>query len=190
MSAILHPVPGRGTPPVAFLNELVAWLKTAPNDIFAPNDDPEDVFNRLASVLGPWTSAVHRKAAFAELLRCLAGFESSWKWGEGVDRTNATSMRLITGQETGILQVSYDSLGLDLAGNDTVDDLHQCVLKYCGDLKVQNFIDRMKSDHVFALEYGSRLLRNSFFWDGPVKRHEIDGALRRDAVDEFQALLS
>src|SRR5207237_5336300 len=112
-----------------------------------------------------------------ELLRCLAGFESSWNWKEGVDTTNATSMRLITGRETGIFQVSYDSLGLDLAGPDTVDDLHQCVRRHCGTLAIQSFLDQMKSNHEFAMEYAARLLRNSFFWDGPLKRHEIDSWL-------------
>lgn len=189
-SATLHPVPNRGTPPKQFLTELVTWMKGAPEEIFAPNRDPEDVYNRLVPILGPWTSPLHRRAAMGELLRCLAGFESSWSWTEAVDKTNATSQRLITGQETGIFQVSYDSLGLDLAGNDTVDDLHQCVLRYCGDLKIQNFIDRMKTDHTFALEYAARLLRNSYYWDGPIKRHEIDSSLRKDAVAEFESLLS
>lgn len=188
--ALLSRVKGRSTPPVSFLDELVAWARIAPADIFAPNQDPEDVFGRLAPMLGPWESLLHRRAAMCELLRCLAGFESSWKWTEGVDKTNARSQRLITGRETGIFQVSWDSLGLDLAGNDRVDDLHQCVVKYCGSLNVQTFIDRMKSDHGFAFEYAARLLRNSFFWDGPVKRHEIDSSLSRAAVEEFKQLLS
>lgn len=189
-NATKRKVQGRGVPPDAFLEILLAWAKSAPEDIFAPNRDPEDVFIRLARLLGPWESALHRRAAICELLRCLAGFESSWKWTEGVDRTNATSQRLITGQETGIFQVSYDSLGLDLAGSDTTDDLHQCVLKYCGTLKIQTFLDRMKTDHSFALEFAARLLRNSFYWDGPIKRHEIDSSLSRDAVQEFKALLT
>jgi len=180
----------RGAPPDAFLAELLAWAKDAPEEIFAPNTDPEDVMDRLAPILGPWTSPLHRRAAMCELLRVLAGFESSWNWKEGVDKTNATSQRLITAQETGIFQVSYDSLGLDLAGNDHSDDLHRCVLRHCDSLQVQIFIDRMKTDHVFALEYAARLLRNSFYWDGPIKRHEIDSSLSRDAVQEFQRLLT
>jgi len=188
--ALLAPVSNRGRPPVAFLDALVSWLRTAPEDIFASNKDPEDVFNRLAPLLGPWNSPLHRRAAMGELLRCLAGFESSWRWNCGVDTTNKTSMRLITGQETGIFQVSWDSLGLDLAGTDDVDDLHQCVLRYCGSLKVQTFISLMKSNHLFALEYCARLLRNSFFWDGPIKRHEIDSSLTREGVEELQQLLT
>lgn len=181
-------VANRGTPPQAFLNELIAWGRIAPDEIFAPNNDPEDVFLRLAPILGPWESLLHRKAAMLELMRVLAGFESSWNFNEGVDTTNATSMRNIMGRETGIFQVSFDSLGLDDAKN-TGDDLYQCVMAYCGALDVHKFIDRMKTNHLFALEYGARLLRNSFYWDGPVKRHEIDPWLSRDAMREFMGML-
>lgn len=188
-TALLRPIKGRGAPPPAFIDELIAWAKTAPSDIFAPNADPEDVFVRITPILGPWESALHRRAAMCELLRCLAGFESSWKWGEGVDMTNRRSQRLIVARETGIFQVSYDSLALDLAGNDQVDDLRQCVLKHCGTLKVQVFIDQMKINHRFALEYAARLLRNSFYWNGPIKRREIESSLSRAAVQEFKQLL-
>ena len=188
-SATLAPVKGRGVPPTKFLDELVAIVKRAPDCLFTPNADPEDVFNRLAPVLGPWKNLLHRKAAMCELLRCLAGFESSWNWLEGVDKTNATSQKLIIGQETGIFQVSFDSLLLDLAGDDHLDDLHQCVMRYCGKLNVQLFIANMKTDHEFAIMYALTLLRNSFLWDGPIKRHEIDSSLCPLAVAEFMTLL-
>lgn len=184
MKAIKSAVKGRGVPPDSFLAELIAWGKTAPDEIFLPNQDPEDVFIRLAPILGPWKSLAHRRAAMMECLRCLGGFESSWNWNEGVDTTNATSMRNIEGRETGIFQVSFDSLRLDESAT-TGDDLHQCVMKYCGALDIHRFLDLMKSNHSFALEYGARLLRNNFYWDGPIKRHEIDSSLNRDAVQEF-----
>ncbi len=182
-------VANRGVPPDSFLRELVTWGKTADESIFAPNDDPEDVFNRLRPILGPWESPLHRRSALCECLRCLAGFESSWNWQEGVDTTNATSMRNIEGRETGIFQVSFDSLRLDQNSRDANDDLHRCVLKYCGELAIHRFLDRMKTNHVFALEYCARLLRNNFYWDGPIKRHEIDKYLSRPAVKEFEGLL-
>jgi hypothetical protein len=47
----------------------------------------------------------------------------------------------------------------------------------------------MKQDHQLAMEYVARLLRRTVNHHGPVKRHEIDAWLRRDAVMEFQALL-
>jgi hypothetical protein len=48
----------------------------------------------------------------------------------------------------------------------------------------------MKQDHKLAMEYIARLLRRTVNHNGPVKRHEIDQWLRRDAVAEFQNLLS
>lgn len=182
--AYFHEVKGRGAPPARFLDELLIWGRGAPDEIFAPNHDPEDVYDRLNPILGPWKSPLHRRAAMCELLRCLGGFESTWKWNEGVDVTNAHSVANIEGREAGIFQVSFDSLGLDDAKN-TGDDLHQCVLRYCGEIEVHLFIARMKIDHRFAFEYAARLLRNSFYWDGPIKRHEIDSSLYIPAVNAF-----
>jgi len=180
-------VKGRGVPPESFLTELVNWAKTAPDELFAPNNEPGDVFNVLRPLLGPWKSPLHRRAAMCELLRCLAGFESSWDWNEGVDTTNARSMANIVGQETGIFQVSYDSLPLEKSGKTLSD----CVKRYCGGvLAPQVFIDTMKRNHTFALEYCTRLLRFSYRWDGPIKRGEINSSLSRDAVREFEKLLA
>ncbi len=47
----------------------------------------------------------------------------------------------------------------------------------------------MKQDHPLAMEYIARLLRRTVEHNGPVKRHEIDVWLRRDAVAEFQAFV-
>jgi hypothetical protein len=179
--ALKAPVYTRGVPPDSFLDELVAWGKSAPDEIFQPNDKP-DIYGSVKSVLGPWNGLVHRKAVMLEVLRCLGGFESSWNWREGVDRTNRTSMTHIEGQETGIFQVSFDSTLFD-------PSLRECVRRYCPAVNAQNFIDKMKSNHLFALEYCARLLRFSIAWDGPIKRREIHSWLRRDAVDEFAARL-
>lgn len=120
-----------------------------------------------------------------ELLRCLGGFESSWNWREGVDTTNKTSMAHIEGQETGIFQVSYDSLNLEKKGR-TLRNL----LDAKGIHSPKEFIVQMKLDHELAFEYCARLLRISYKWDGPIKRGEIDSSLSRPAVQEFIRLLS
>jgi len=41
-----------------------------------------------------------------------------------------------------------------------------------------------------AIEYAARLLRRTTHHNGPVLRHEVDPWLRKDAVAEFQALIS
>lgn len=190
--ALFARVKNRGIPPVAFLDELVAWGRSAPDDIFDVNDEKGDVMGILCAILGPWQGEprtperlMHRKCCMLELLRCLAGFESSWKWNEGVDTTNKRSMRLIAGQETGIFQVSYDSLNLEKNSHHLYD-----LLRRRGVSGVNGFITQMKADHTLALEYCARLLRISYLWDGPIKRHEIDTSLSREAVEEFKRLLA
>lgn len=187
MSALKSPVKGRSFPPNydSFIAELISWGKTAPDEIFAPNSEPGDVVDVLRPLLGPWRGLIHRKAAMLELLRCLAGFESSWNWNEGVDRTNKTSMANIEGQETGIFQVSYDSLRLE-HGATTLRD---CLARHGVEGNLA-FIGHMKSNHALALEYCARLLRISYKWDGPIKRAEINSSLSPAACAEFEGILA
>jgi hypothetical protein len=176
-------VANRGTPPDSFLSELVAWGQYAPESIFAVNDVREDIYALIAPNLGPWIFGVsHRRAAMLEAMRVHAGFESSWNWREGVDTTNKASMENIAGQETGIFQVSFDSLYLG------PEQLRPFAIK--NDINgASKFIAKMKTNHPLALEYYARLVRVSIAWAGPLKRREILPYLSRDAVAEFQELL-
>lgn len=180
------PVKNRGIPPDAFLNELVEWGRGAADEIFAPRKDDRgetDVYTSVKPVLGPWESAIHRRAAMLEVMRVLAGFESSWDWKEGVDTTNARSMANIRSEEAGAWQVSYDSLAFG-------SDLRALSISQCVPLGAKTFIDAMKSDHAFAMEYIARLLRHTIRHNGPVKRREIHPFLDRGAVGEFAAYLA
>ena len=170
----------RGVPPDSFLNELVAWGKTAPDEIFAPNAQA-DVYSNVVAVLGPWQDLRHRRAAMLEVMRVLAGFESSWNWNAGVDTNNPTSTTPDT-IEAGAWQVSANSMAFG-------QELKDLVLSKVGSLDGNKFQQAMKQDHRLAMEYIARLLRRTVNHNGPVKRHEIDEWLRRDAVAEFQALL-
>lgn len=196
-TACLATVFNRGKPTPAFLDELIAWARTAPDDIFAPNNVPVDIFtvikSHLATIVSEnsagrvyrWDSLLHRKAALCEAMRVHAGMEASWKWNEGVDRTNKTSMRNIAGQETGIFQVSFDSTYL---GGGAMKPF---VVKHNIETP-QKFIPAMKKDHALALEYYARLVRVSIRWAGPLLRHGEDSVypwLRRAAVAEFMKLL-
>lgn len=197
--AALSHVFNRGRPPVAFLDELLTWAKKAPADIFAPNAVLVDIFTVIKSSLGTpvikdgldaplygWDSLLHRKAALLEVMRVHAGMESSWNWNEGVDITNATSQRNITGQETGIFQVSFNSTYLGSNAMKSFAEQH-------GIANPVNFISKMKTDHALALEYYARLARVSIRWGGPLLRHGEDSVypwLRRAAVAEFRTLLS
>lgn len=185
-------VSNRGVPPDSFLQTLVDWGKSAPAQLFAPNDN-FDIYSIIAPVLGPpapelgpWTDPASRCAAMLEAMRVHAGLESSWNWNEGVDTTNKTSLANLSGQETGIFQVSFDSIYLGgpshpmrtfAATHGVATDIHA-------------FIEKMKSDHVFALDYYAHLVRNNVKWAGPLISHAVNTWVSRASMNELKALLA
>ena len=171
----------RGIPPDDFLDQLVAWGKDAPDEIFAPNPH-NDVYSSVVNTLGPWQGISHRRAVMLEVMRVLAGFESSWKWNAGVDTNNPTSVTPDT-IEAGAWQVSANSMNFG-------QELKDLVLAKIGTLDGNQFQKAMKQDHALAMEYIARLLRRTTRHNGPVLRHEIDPWLRRDAVVEFLKLVT
>ena len=171
----------RGIPPDDFLDQLVAWGRHAPDEIFAPNPH-NDVYSSVVNTLGPWQGALHRRAVMLEVMRVLAGFESSWKWNAGVDTNNPTSVTPDT-IEAGAWQVSANSMNFG-------QELKDLVLAKIGTLDGNQFQKAMKQDHALAMEYIARLLRRTTRHNGPVLRHEIDPWLRRDAVVEFLKLVT
>src|SRR5262245_58951820 len=174
-------VANRGKPPDDFLNQLITWGKEAPDEIFAPNN-VSDIYSSVNSVLGPWEGPQHRRAVMLEVMRVLAGFESSWDWNAGVDTTNPTSVTPDT-IEAGAFQVSANSRNFG-------QELKDLILAKVGTFDGNKFQAAMKADHPFAMDYVARLLRRTTQHHGPVKHHKIDEWLRRDAVAEFQTLLS
>ena len=181
-AAIKVRVFNRGVAPDEFLTELIAWGKSAPDDIFAPNPNPADIYADVKPILGPWENLLHRRAALLEVMRVVSGFESSWNWNEGVDVTNHTSLTHLFGQETGIFQVSFDSTLL-------AEGAMKSFALANGIGTAGSFISQMKVNHPLALEYFARLSRINIRWDGPLIRHEIDPWLSRASVSEFQSLL-
>ena len=174
-------VANRGKPPNDFLDQLVEWGKQAPDEIFAPNSF-NDIYSSIKPVLGPWEGLQHRRAVMLEVMRVLAGFESSWDWNEGVDVNNPNSVTPET-IEAGAWQVSADSRNFG-------QELKDLILAKLGTFDGNVFQAATKTDHPFAMEYVARLLRRTTRHHGPVLRHEIDEWLKRDAVAEFQQLLS
>ena len=117
-----------------------------------------------------------------EVMRVLAGFESSWDWNEGVDVSNPTSVTPTT-IEAGAWQVSANSMSLGA-------DLKQLVMNRLGTLDGKTFQAEMKSDHTLAMEYIARLLRHTVNHHGPVKNHHIHPWLSKAAVTEFMTHLA
>jgi hypothetical protein len=173
-------VHNRGIPPDGFLDELVAWGKTAPDNIFVPNG-ATDIYSNVFHSLGPWKDLRHRRCVMLEVMRVLAGFESSWHWNEGRDTSNPKSVTPLT-IEAGAWQVSANSMGFG-------PELKALVQSRVGSTTGSDFQRAMKQNHQLAMEYVARLLRRTVRHHGPVLRHEIDQWLRRDAVTEFCELL-
>lgn len=178
--ACRHQVLNRGKPPVAFLNVLVDWGIAAPDVIFSPNTKT-DVYSVVKSELGPWANDLERRAAMLEVLRVLAGFESSWDWNAGRDITNPNSNTSCT-EEAGILQCSGNSMDFDAS-------LKDLLRATAGSADCDTFRATTKANHPFAIEYCARLLRFTINHHGPVKGGHIQPELRRDAMAEFLGFL-
>ena len=185
----------RGVPPDSFLSELVQWAKTAPDEIFAPNVI-DDIYSKVKPELGPYPDLIYRKAVMLEVMRVLAGFESSWDWTEGVD-TSRLGPDTDENAEAGAWQVSYDARRLALELND--------LLKQKGVATGVDFQRKMKFDHPLAMEFVSRLMRYNTKHNGPLYKgmerdairkslrgpeHSIYPWLSRSAVEEFKVALA
>jgi hypothetical protein len=193
-SAALSKVFNRGTPPPAFLIEMVEWARTAPDEIFAKNEF-NDIYSKVKPELGPYESLLHRKGVMLEVMRVLAGFESSWDWKEGVD-TSRLGSDTPENSEAGAWQVSYDGRNLspDLMPLLLAHEIHNGV----------KFQQAMKFNHPLAMEFVVRLMRRNTKHNGPLykgderaiirrslrgEEHSIYPWLRREAVAEFMEAL-
>lgn len=182
--AAKFPLGNRGSIPDSFLYEIVEFGRVMPDACYMPNDSQgdKDVFNLVRWKLSPWISNDYRRAVMCEVLRVIAGWESSWNWKQGVDTTNSASLKHITQQETGAFQVSFDSVAFD-------DSLKECVNKYCGNIDAESFIKGMKENHNFAMGYCALLLRHNTRWSGPCNTGDLVMSVRRDSVSEFLTAL-
>lgn len=158
----------RGIPPDSFLDKLIEWGKKAPDDIFAPNTEA-DIYGKVKAELGPWENLQHRKAAMLEVMRVLAGFESSWSWTEGVD-TSRTGGDTPENSEAGAWQVSYDAR-----------HIHPELLTLLETRGIRNGIEfqrAIKFDHPLAMEFVARLMRHNTKHNGPLYKGEERRAIR------------
>lgn len=192
----------RGEAPDAFLGELIDWGRTAPDEIFAPRPAPgsslpdPDIYAKVKAELGPWQGLLHRRAVMLEVMRVLAGFESSWDWKEGVD-TSRLGESTPENSEAGAWQVSYNARRL-------ATDLSWLLAAHRIETGLQ-FQRAMKFEHALAMEFVARLMRHNSRHNGPLykgeERNEIRRSLReakhsiypwlsREAVAEFQSFLS
>lgn len=167
--AIKSPVFNRGVAPDMFLSQLIVWGRSAPEDIFEPNA-LVDIYSKVHPELGPWISPLHRRAAMLEVMRVLAGFESSWDWEDGIDTSKLVS-DTPENSEAGAWQVSYD-------GRDSARGLVSLLIAHdaTGGIRFQR---AMKSNHPLAMEFVARMMRENTRHNGPLYKGEERGAIRK-----------
>ena len=152
------------------------------------------MYASVTEELGPFNTIPYRKACMLEVMRVLAGFESSWDWNAGTD-TSRISKDTPENTEAGAWQVSADSLAFG-------QDLKDLVMREVGTLNGIEFQKAMKANHPLAMEYVARLMRHTMRHNGPLfkDRSKFTGKLRekeqsiypwlsREAAEEFQAFL-
>ncbi len=190
-SAIKSPVHNRGRPPQEFLEILIEWGRTAPEEVFSFNNN-YDVYSHVKYKFGSWKNEIHRKAVMLEVLRVLGGFESSWNWNAGVDVGKIEPNTICT-EEAGLFQCSGNSMNFD-------ESLKNLLRSTFGKVDCKSFILATKSNKPFAIEYCARLLRYTVKHHGPLKRKSnnpnnprkssIHPYFSLNAVQEFEAHLS
>jgi N-acetylmuramoyl-L-alanine amidase len=196
---IYYRVFNRGVPPKDFITRLVAWAATAPDEIFSPeykSTKEKDIYQFYSEYMAKTgddtlylgTTAI--RAIMCEVLRVLGGFESSWRWSEGVDTTNPSSNTPCTA-EAGVFQCSGNSMNFH-------PSLKECFVRYwkapgalggTPDGVCRRFQDLMKQSHTFAFEYTARLLRFTIRHHGPLLRGEVFEHMNPDAISEFKVLI-
>jgi hypothetical protein len=171
-------------PPTAFLDALIDWGRGAPDEIFSPKGTNE-IYVTVLHYLGPYDNVMHRRAVMLEVMRVLAGHESEWNWRQGVDSRPQAEVKTALTTEAGAWQVSANSMAL-------APELRHLVHTRVGSTDPIKFQHAMKKDHVLAMEYIARSLRNRIDTHGPVVRctkttppRGIGSNLSRDAVKEF-----
>ncbi len=175
---------GPAVPPTAFLDELIAWGREAPDEIFSPKGTNE-IYVTVLHYLGPYEGVMHRRAVMLEVMRVLAGHETDWNWNAGVDSHPQSEVKTAQTTEAGAWQVSANSMNL-------APELRHLVHTRIGSTNPIKFQHAMKKDHSLAMEYIARSLRNRIDTHGPVVRctkttppRGIGSNLSRDAVTEF-----
>lgn len=171
----------RGAAPDEFLDELIAWGKEAPDDIFAWND-ASDIYTFVKRQLGPYDTLAYRRGVMLEVMRVLAGYESSWDWTCGRDTNNPKSDTPIE-TEAGAFQVSADSM------RSKWPELRELVIREAKAADPETFQAAMKSNHKLAMEYTARLLRRTVRHHGTVRDGNILGYISVGAAKQFTELL-
>ena len=176
-------VHNRGVPPERVVRDIISFVKSAPDAVFAVNDK-YDVYSLVRPVLGPYESLKHRRAVMADVLIVLAGWESTWNYKQ--DRDMSANNTSACTEEAGIYQTSGDS---SYFGADLKLLQNQKCSGWAGKTMCNKFIVCTKNDIGFAHEYTARLLRHTTKHHGPLLRGDVSKGLSKACVKEIEGVL-
>ena len=191
-SAFFESVHNRGRPTQDFMDRLVRWVREAPEEIFSEGykGSEPDIYDSIRK-WRPDLLDYGRRELMGEVLRVLAGFESSWDWREGRDVTNPSSNTAAT-EEAGAFQCSANSCNFDVSLVTLFNFWAARNGKpYWTNMNAsgRTFIEMTKGYPDYAMEHTARLLRFTVRHHGPVLRGEIFPWMKASAVLAFQDLL-
>jgi hypothetical protein len=133
-----------------------------------------------------------RRALMAGVLVNLAGWESSWKWTEGIDVTNPSSALKLQNEEAGLFQTSGNTMDGFGKGTLKAKFLEDCK-GYPQSNVYQRFIACSKdpgANRRFVVEYTAMVLRFTTNHHGPIKRkQDVYTHLPVDCVEQIRARL-
>lgn len=189
--AFFTSVHNRGKPSQDFMDRLTRWVREAPAEVFSETykGREADIYDSIRD-RRPELSRYGRRALMGEVLRVLAGFESSWNWREGRDVTNPSSNTPAT-EEAGAFQCSANSCNFDKSLVDLFNVWAARTGKpYWTNMTAsgRTFIEMTKGYPDYAMEHAARLLRFTVRHHGPVVRGEIFPWMRVPAIEAFEDL--
>lgn len=184
-SACIYKVHNRGTIPLSLIKDVVSALRETPLSTFEINS-AADVYSSVYSELGPYKSLTHRAAVMGNVMLVQAAFESSYKYGEGRDRS-ASNTSACT-EEAGLYQTSGN---MNTFSSESKAVLAPLQAKYCRSTDCDEF-RRCTKEPVKSFVHGHfiRATRITTRHWGPMVRKEINPWLRRACVAQLQEILT
>lgn len=183
-------ISNRGAPSQGFINEVIAATKAAPDEVFAVNSINDEIFPLVKPKLAKsgWRGLTHRRAAMATAMIVLGAYESSFDFTEGVDVSNASSLKNKCNEEAGAFQTSANSMSF----SPTLSKLFR---EQCADFRKKDSNDcrawiactKSPSKRHFQIEYTERLLRFTTRHHGPlIRRSDVYNHLSLACMQQLE----
>jgi hypothetical protein len=189
VSSCLYRVHNRGVIPLAVVKDVVEALRETPPEVFAVNNN-FDVYSSVTKELGPFLNLKHRAAVMGNVMLVQAGYESSWRYGEGRD-LSANNTSACT-EEAGLYQTSGNLNTFNDEAKQTLIPFQEqhCLPASTVTARCNEF-RRCTKEPVKSFVHGHfiRASRITVRHWGPMVRKEINPWLSKACVLQLEALL-